>query len=317
MKKRWCIVGIVLALALMAALLPSCGRGTYTVTLDPAGGTLDAGKTTQVVTEDEICRLPVPTREGYTFEGWYCGGSEKTGAYAVFEAKEKDDTPLAEGLSAAMKFIKGYFHDHDYKTIVVTAVGEDRIKVELERFPEADSVLACLENPASFEIRSEGEKPFAEKPIITGDDLTSVNASRDGDWEGDDFVGSEERYLFTVTLNDAGRRKLADATASLVGQHIYLWIGDELYLSPIVSGVIDTDAISIGIPDRQSLIKIREVSDQLIGYGLPVSLKIVESGALTEPVTQVTNAAGESLYPWRFTSDKTLYARWKEIAPAD
>ncbi len=49
---------------------------TYTVTLDPNGGTLSS--TTEEVTFDSTYSLPVPTKVGHTFKGWYFDGKQYT-----------------------------------------------------------------------------------------------------------------------------------------------------------------------------------------------------------------------------------------------
>ena len=43
----------------------------YTVTLNPNGGSLPDSETTRTVTYDDNYTLPVPTRTGYSFAGWY------------------------------------------------------------------------------------------------------------------------------------------------------------------------------------------------------------------------------------------------------
>ena len=49
---------------------------TYTVTFDPNGGELDSQDLTKPVTFDsEYGELPIPTKEGYTFQGWYTDDS--------------------------------------------------------------------------------------------------------------------------------------------------------------------------------------------------------------------------------------------------
>lgn len=52
----------------------------YVITLDPNGGTVDPD-TIEVTYDDEIDSLPVPTREGFDFEGWV----------------DENDEPVAEG----------------------------------------------------------------------------------------------------------------------------------------------------------------------------------------------------------------------------
>ncbi len=49
---------------------------TYTVTLDADGGTVD--KSTYTLTYDRSYSLNVPTKTGYTFEGWYYGSTRCT-----------------------------------------------------------------------------------------------------------------------------------------------------------------------------------------------------------------------------------------------
>ena len=63
---------------------------TYEISFDPQGGTVDT--TTQEVTYDGSYTLPIPTREGYNFLGWYNGntkvedGTYKTAADISLEA---------------------------------------------------------------------------------------------------------------------------------------------------------------------------------------------------------------------------------------
>lgn len=45
-------------------------QNTYTITFDPAGGTLESGDESFVVAEGGSFTPPTPTRDGYTFDGW-------------------------------------------------------------------------------------------------------------------------------------------------------------------------------------------------------------------------------------------------------
>ena len=64
-----------------ATFTPSCTPNTYTVTLDSEGGTISSGGDTKSVTYDSGYSLPVPSKTGYSFLGWYCQGSLKTDSY--------------------------------------------------------------------------------------------------------------------------------------------------------------------------------------------------------------------------------------------
>ena len=70
-KEKWELVGKLTA-------------KKYTVTFDPHGGTIEKDKETKTVTYDApYGELPTPTREGYTFEGWYLSKTEFTPANKV------------------------------------------------------------------------------------------------------------------------------------------------------------------------------------------------------------------------------------------
>ena len=80
---------------------------TYTIELDPAGGTLE--NTTYEVTENQVYgNLPTPTKKGYNFIGWYLDdklitnttyviGTEITKLVAKYEAGEYQVTFNADG----------------------------------------------------------------------------------------------------------------------------------------------------------------------------------------------------------------------------
>lgn len=59
-----------------AVLTPSYGAKSYVVTLNANGGTVSSP--TQMVTYDSLYTLPVPTRDGYEFIGWYTS-ADKSG----------------------------------------------------------------------------------------------------------------------------------------------------------------------------------------------------------------------------------------------
>ena len=52
-------------------------KNQYIITLDANGGT--GVESSQTVTYDESYTLPIPTRTGYTFDGWFCGTTPYSG----------------------------------------------------------------------------------------------------------------------------------------------------------------------------------------------------------------------------------------------
>ena len=56
----------------------------FTVTLDPAGGVVEQ-EAVEVVQGEPYGELPIPTRDGYEFQGWFDAAGNQVGAETVFE----------------------------------------------------------------------------------------------------------------------------------------------------------------------------------------------------------------------------------------
>lgn len=103
---------------------------TYKVTFDPNRGTIEKGKETKTVTYDALYgELPIPTRTGYTFNGWYLDGNKITAGSTV---KKAEDHTLTASWSInshwlTIKYLNKsngkelapeYSQKHDYDTTV-------------------------------------------------------------------------------------------------------------------------------------------------------------------------------------------------------
>lgn len=78
MKLKKSILGVTASAALATVALASCGGDkTYTVELAPGAQNVEMGETLQVKAknaaklEEQLAALPAPTKEGYTFDGWF------------------------------------------------------------------------------------------------------------------------------------------------------------------------------------------------------------------------------------------------------
>jgi uncharacterized repeat protein (TIGR02543 family) len=111
---------------------------TYTVTMDPAGGTIS--KNTYTVTYDSNFTLPVPTNSFGAFKGWYLDGekiTDNTGASLVpwtYLENKTLTTNWIEEISTAEEFVKikeslnGHYKlvaDIDLSAIDWTPIGSD------------------------------------------------------------------------------------------------------------------------------------------------------------------------------------------------
>lgn len=73
MKKRMRWICLLAVAAMLLPALGGCGEKTYTLTYDYQY----AGKTTTIEVPPGLAGAPVtPSRDGYTFGGWYCEGKE-------------------------------------------------------------------------------------------------------------------------------------------------------------------------------------------------------------------------------------------------
>ena len=69
-KLKISIAIIVALIILLGNMSYSLASGQYNIIFDPNGGTMDS-TTIQINNGEPYGELPVPTREGYTFNGWY------------------------------------------------------------------------------------------------------------------------------------------------------------------------------------------------------------------------------------------------------
>lgn len=124
MKKA---ISVLLMLALFCGMVPAAfaaDAGYYTISLDACGGVID---TMELSTNKygKLTSLPVPTMEGYTFDGWYTelAAGEKVTADTKFDA---DSTIYAYWISndvEAQPTETGKAGIKDYiGTIVVTGI---------------------------------------------------------------------------------------------------------------------------------------------------------------------------------------------------
>lgn len=86
---------------------------TYTITFNANGGTLNGASITTAKTGEDgkLASMPVPTREGYTFGGWYTAKSVKVTTETefaedttLFALWTKDDTPPVSGTKYTITF---------------------------------------------------------------------------------------------------------------------------------------------------------------------------------------------------------------------
>ena len=116
---------------------PSCKPNTYTVTLNAEDGTISSGSATKSVAYDSRYSLPVPTKTGYSFAGWYYQGTQQTDSkgsslsgwgiafdatfYAEWEINEYYVNARSSDSDAGTVSGSGYYDYHDRVTLTANA----------------------------------------------------------------------------------------------------------------------------------------------------------------------------------------------------
>ena len=120
------------------------GTEIYTITLDANGGSFAAGAPTSATTNNEnqldLDALSVPTREGYTFAGWFTEASGGTQITAETTFSE-DDTLYAHWSSNSSGYIPG---GSGSTTYAITIEGSDCGTVTSNRTSAASGVTVTL-----------------------------------------------------------------------------------------------------------------------------------------------------------------------------
>lgn len=108
------------------AQVPDSMETGYTITFDPAGGTLPEGVANTATTnaDGKLASLPTPTREGYTFDGWY--RTKQNGPKVTTEFTFTENITLYAHWKVDAKFsLSGYGYEKVIPDIQVTSGTEE------------------------------------------------------------------------------------------------------------------------------------------------------------------------------------------------
>ena len=160
-KKTIAIVAVIAILLILIGFLFFLMNRKYTVTFETSAG-VEAGK--QIVKKDEKVKEPTePTREGYTFAGWY---------YADDENKEFDfNTKVEKDITLIAKWVKG--EDKISKISIVSGKSEVNVGDELE--------LNLKITPSN--AKTEGKEikwSSSDESVISVDSNGKIKAIKDG-----------------------------------------------------------------------------------------------------------------------------------------
>lgn len=147
------------------------------------------------------------------------------------------DTPTDKQMSDTIYKIQLRANEYSTESEVYQE-GDNRITVEIPGEDDAEAVLKKLGNPGSLEFVSDYGKTD-EKVWLSGTDITNADAMvvTDGSYN--------TPYVVSLNLSEEGSKKFADATASCIGESLYIVYDDEVISDPFVNEQINSDSAVI------------------------------------------------------------------------
>ena len=158
---------------------------------------------------------------------------------------------------------------------VVQQVGEKRLLIEIPNVTDLKEAKAFLGETAQLEFKKEGTAPDGS-PIwvstgLSGQDLSRSSLSTDqtGQW------------VVSLEFNDAGAKKFAELTKSLVGQQMAIFFDGEIQSAPVIREAIYGGKAQISGGNSGFEYAEAERMVNLLNAGaLPVPAKIVEENTV-------------------------------------
>lgn len=177
------------------------------------------------------------------------------------------DTPTDKQMSDTIYKIQLRANEYSTESEVYQE-GDNRITVEIPGEDDAEAVLKKLGNPGSLEFVSDYGKTD-EKVWLSGTDVTNAEAMvvTDGSYN--------TPYVVSLNLSAEGSKKFADATASCIGESLYIVYDDEVISDPYVSEQINSD--SAVITGMASLETAEELAAMIRIGSLDVELETLTS----------------------------------------
>ena len=158
---------------------------------------------------------------------------------------------------------------------VVQQVGEKRLLIEIPNVTDLKEAKAFLGETAQLEFKKEGKDKDGNQIWIStglsGQDLSRSSLSTDqtGQW------------VVSLEFNDAGAKKFADLTKSLVGQQMAIFFDGEIQSAPVIREAIYGGKAQISGGNSGFEYAEAERMVNLLNAGaLPVPAKIVEENTV-------------------------------------
>ena len=180
---------------------------------------------------------------GYKYANDIKLGLDLAGGVSItYEASEEDPsaTDMADTIYKLQKRAEGYSSEAS-----VYQEGSNRINIDIPGVSDANAILEELGKPGSlifctFNYDDNGQITGIGDTVVEGKDIKSAGV---GQKKGE--AGESDSYEVSVSFNDEGAKKFAEATAANVGKQIGIIYDGELISYPTVQQAITGGNCSI------------------------------------------------------------------------
>lgn len=293
-----CVIVLLTTISLFAACSEGEKGETCLVTLDPNGGTL-SGSLTKELTVGSSYVLPVPVRDGYTFDGWCTKSLVRDVKFSVDTDAEDPESVREEMISILAKILP----DAGYPTAKIRSLADGKsFYVRVPDIEEALALMTSLGDPYRLEFRVEGkdEELTPEGLWLNEQDLeTAYVRNNDG------------RYMITLEFNEEGTEKFFEATKASVGRVINIWLNGEWLMGPTVVSVISNGMATITSLEWENDYDAANAIAQGLNFAASgLSVRLVEVSEQITSMIHLTDEKGTSYGKWESSVPTTLVANW-------
>lgn len=178
---------------------------------------------------------------------------------------DEDRKFIADNIDEAQAVLRKRLDSQGYTEAIITRQDSNRIRVEIPAIDDPDAVFDIIGKTAKLVFCKEGADPAKEEDqLLTGDDVKRAYATYDEN--GSPVVALE----FTT----AGAKKFSDATASLTGQKMSIYLGEDLVSSPTVNEQISGGKATIS--NLESFEQAEEYAMLISSGSLNIEFELLE-----------------------------------------
>lgn len=225
--------------------------------------TLAEGET---AVEAESSETTTEERIGYgSYKNIKQGLDLKGGVYIVYEA-EKDGTPTADEMAAAVSMLQQRVDYKGYYDAEVSQEGDRRIRVEIPGVEDAAAVVQEIGEAAHLTFRAMNDDGTPGEVLVDGENVADA-----------DKAYQNSSIVVTLNFDGAGAQAFADATANNIGKQIGIYMDDMCISAPTVQNAI-TNGQAVITGDFTAE-EAEDLAAKIRAGSLPFSLKALEYNA--------------------------------------